>query len=203
MYPCSDCPSTVRTMPIATTTPTEVATRSLRVQLLTRPSLMVCACEATAISAGSATTAEKPSEKPNTISSTSEPFLANWFERFLPMGKMPSSSPCRNTATPTATIISPTTMDSRPWGTSWMTANWKNPTTRTMGRRLRKECNSRCPKAVSRFNGQSLRMSCWIDPKAWYCLSLYAKHPVSVGISPASPLAGKPRVIRCCNNLDP
>jgi len=167
MYQCSEWPRMVRTTPSATTAPTDVATRRRRVNPSTRPALIVSAWLATAISAGSAITAEKPSANPNAISSGREPRFAKALERFLPIGKMPSSSPCRNRATPTTTTSRPATIDPRPSGTVCKTMAWKKATTMTMGSRLRKECCRRCRKSLRPFKRGHLMERCSTDIFAW------------------------------------
>ncbi len=97
----------VRKTPSAMTKPTDVATNKRKVSPSIRPSLMVCACSATAISAGSATTAENPIAKPKLSKIGIEPRRANWLAKLFPTGKILSSNPCRNRATPTATTNKP------------------------------------------------------------------------------------------------
>ena len=101
-----------------------------------RPSLISSACSATAIRAGSATTAANPMAKPKVSSSPRAPRRVNWLARFLPTGNTLRSRPWRNRAIPTPTISRPATSWIGSSGIRRKTSSWKATTTATMGNRF-------------------------------------------------------------------
>ena len=73
-----------------------------------------------AISAGSATVVEKPMVKAKSKSQKVDPFLAKSMAKFSPMGKIPNSKPLIKSAKPTATMVSPMTIELKFSGITWI-----------------------------------------------------------------------------------